>query len=162
MRRFTVLFAACWFAVCVAASAQDKKEPAKDESTAEEKSLVELTNKERAKENLPLLKINPVLSRVARAHSANMAKTGMFEHVLEGKTPSDRVKSAGYRFALCGENIFWTEGMFAADEIMKGWMDSKPHKANILNKRFTEIGIGAARTGKGEFYYTQVFGVPSR
>jgi uncharacterized protein YkwD len=162
MRRIVMFAFSLFIAVCVPALAQDKKEPAKDERTAEEKAIVELTNKERANEKLPPVKINLVLSKVARAHSANMAITGMFEHILDGKAPPDRVKAGGYRFSLCGENISRTEGAFTPAEVVTGWMNSKPHKANILNGNYTEIGVGVVRTAKGEAYYTQVFATPAR
>ena len=45
---------------------------------------------------------------------------------------------------------------------MKGWMNSKVHRENILDPAFTEIGIGVARNDKGEVYYTQDFGVAVR
>ncbi len=153
--RFVVISALTWIAVALPSHAEDKKEP-----TAEEKSIVEITNNERETEKLSPLKINAVLSQVARAHAENMARTGMFEHVVEGKTPSDRVKAAGYRFAMCGENISKAEGKFTPAEIVMGWMNSKPHRANILNAKYTEIGVGIFRTEKGDVYYTQVFAVP--
>ena len=159
MRRVATV-GAVWLAVSLAVAARDNKEPAKNEPTDDEKAVVEFTNKERMKEKLPALKINPVLTSVARAHSENMAKTGMFDHVLDGKNPADRLKAAGYRCLLCGENISLGEGGFSPAEVVKGWMDSKLHKANILHPKFTEIGVGIARNGKGETYYTQVFALP--
>jgi uncharacterized protein YkwD len=45
---------------------------------------------------------------------------------------------------------------------MKGWMDSKGHRENILNPGFTEIGIGIARNDKGETYFTQEFAKPRK
>jgi uncharacterized protein YkwD len=136
--------------------ADDKKEPPKLELSDEEKTLLELTNKERADKKLPPLEANPILFKVARAHSANMAKQGKMEHVLDGKTPAQRVDAAGYDYARVAENIAWADGG-ALEAIVKGWMDSKLHRDNILNGDFKEIGIGIGRSEKGELYFTQVF-----
>ena len=65
-----------------------------------------MTNKARAKEKLPPLKLNSVLTKVARAHSANMAKQEKMEHELDGKNPSQRIKEAGYA-ASCTARRMW-------------------------------------------------------
>jgi uncharacterized protein YkwD len=162
MRRLVIASAALWLAACIGSSGQEKKEADKTEATATEKAIVELIDAERAKEKRPPLKIHAVLTKVARAHSEHMGKTGMLEHVLDGKNPMDRVKAAGYRFALCGENIALTEGMYTPAEVVQGWMESKLHRENIMNSRFAETGLGIATNGKGETYYTQVFTTPAR
>jgi uncharacterized protein YkwD len=149
----------CAFALCLpvaAGSAQDKAfvlEPA-------EKMLLELTNAERKKEDLPPLKANPLLFKAARGHSQNMAKQGKLEHELDEKKPPDRLKETGYRFQRAGENIAFGTDNLALGDIMKLWMESEGHKANIVNPDFTEIGLGIARNDKGEVYYTQVFAAP--
>src|SRR6266853_853935 len=60
-----------------------------------EKKLLDLTNKERDKESLKTLRWNPVLAKVARAHAENMAKQKKEVHILDGKSPYDRIKAAG-------------------------------------------------------------------
>jgi uncharacterized protein YkwD len=139
-------------------SADDKKkdEPA-FEMTADEKQLLEMTNAERAKEKLPPLKPNPVLTKIARAHSANMAKKGEMKHVLDGKTPAQRTADGGYDYARVAENIAVSENAELKD-VMEGWMNSKTHRENILRTGLEEIGLGLARNDKGEVYYTQLFG----
>ena len=133
-------------------------EPAKLDMTKEEQKLVELTNAERKKKDLPALKPSPLLFKVARAHSANMAKQGKMAHDLDGKNPFQRLKDAGYTYFFAGENV--AAGLDELDEVMKGWMESEPHRKNILSEKFTEIGVGVARDKKGEPYFTQVFGKP--
>src|SRR5262245_17823641 len=103
--------------VCVAAPlacADGKKDDKKDEIklTAEEQAVIDLTNAERKKaekDGKPLdlkpLKMNPKLMDAARKHAENMAKQDKLEHVLDEKTPADRVKTAGYKYRACGENI---------------------------------------------------------
>jgi len=133
---------------------------AKLQLSKEEKKLVELVNAERKKENLPSLKTNLLLTKLARAHSDNMAKQGKLDHDLDGKTAFQRMREAGYAFSKAGENIAYSEGIFNLNEVMKGWMESKPHRENILNDEYTEFGLGMARNDKGECYYTQVFAKP--
>src|SRR5262249_2860660 len=95
----------------------------------EEQTLLDLTNAERKKENLPALRPSPLLFQVARGHSANMAKQGKMDHKLDGKTPYDRIKGAGYKYSLAGENI--AVGEVPIERVMKSWMDSKVHRDNI-------------------------------
>jgi uncharacterized protein YkwD len=134
--------------------------PAKFQMTKEEKHLLDLTNKERKKEKLPLLKPSPLLFKIARAHSKNMAKQNKMAHVLDGKNPAQRVKEAGYRYFTTGENI--AKGDFSQEDLMQRWMGSKLHRANILQKTFTEIGLGIVSDKDGMVYYTQVFARPYR
>jgi len=159
MRRLALFSAVLWLGACAVLTGEEKKEPAKIEPTEEEKAVVEFTNRARAKEKLPPLKLNPVLLQVARAHTENMAKTGKVEHDLDGKTSADRVKEAGYRARVVGENISKGEGRFPPEAVVMGWMMSKGHRENIVSDEFTEIGVGIAKVGKVT-YYTQVFATP--
>jgi uncharacterized protein YkwD len=140
-----------------AAQTKDKKSGPKFELTEDERTILDLTNAAREKEKLPPLKPNRILTEVARVHSANMAKKGEMNHVLDGKRPDQRVAAAGYDFRAVGENIAAGEG-WSLEDVFKGWMESPEHKANILRKEYREIGIGIARDGKDQVYYTQVFG----
>jgi uncharacterized protein YkwD len=140
----------------------EKKGAPKSELSADEKKLLELINKERAQEKLPPMVADPVLCKVARAHSANMARKGDMSHVLDGKNPADRVRESGYDYLKIGENIGVGEDGAPLEDAVKGWMGSPPHRVNILNRRFQETGIGIVRNDKGETYYTQVFATPRR
>jgi uncharacterized protein YkwD len=134
--------------------------PAKFQMSKEEKRLFDLTNQERKKHDLPALKPSPLLFKIARAHSANMAKQHKMDHVLDGKKSADRVKAAGYRYLSTGENIAF--GNYPPEKLMEAWMGSKLHRANILNKKFTEIGLGIVPDKEGVPYFTQLFGKPLR
>jgi uncharacterized protein YkwD len=87
-----------------------------------------------------------------------MAKQDKLAHELDGKNPGDRIKAAGYKYSVSGENVAWKYKTPKA--VVEGWMDSTQHKMNILNKDYTEIGIGMAKNAKGERYWAQVFGTP--
>jgi uncharacterized protein YkwD len=138
-----------------------KEGAAKFEMSRAEQALLELTNKERAREKLPPLKPSPTLFKVARAHSANMAKQNQMNHVLDGKNPAERTLAAGYDYKHVGENLAESDGA-PMRVIMEGWMKSKHHRDSILKPEFTEIGLGLVRSGKGIVYYTQLFGTPRK
>jgi uncharacterized protein YkwD len=142
-------------------AADNQKETAKFEMTKDEKTLMDLLNKERAKKKLPALKPNPLLFQAARAHAANMAKQGKMEHELDGKNPSQRVSATGYNWGRVSENLAIDEGETPRlPEIVKCWMESKTHRENLLDNKVSETGLGIARNDKGETYYAQVFGRP--
>jgi len=157
LRRLLVLLVLC--AAGLPLLAADKKEEPKLGTEAQ--AVLELTNQAREKEKLPPLKLNAVLTEVARGHSTNMAKQGELNHVLDGKKPNERVKAAGYDYAWMGENIGQTDGDTPAT-VFTMWMESKIHRENILKKEYEEIGVGVAKNDKGEIYYTQVFGTPKK
>jgi uncharacterized protein YkwD len=138
-------------------SLADTKDKPAFKISEDEQTIVDLTNKARAKEKLAPLKPNEVLFQIARAHSANMARQQKMEHVLDDKNPSDRAKAAGYKYSFIGENIAAGDG-WSLDDVFQVWMDSEPHKKNILSKDFKEIGVGIARDSENKLYYTQVFG----
>jgi uncharacterized protein YkwD len=157
--------------------AQEKTPPAdkgndKDSGvklTADEKALIELTNKSRAEAKLPPLKVNPLLCKVARQHNLNMAKQEKMSHELDGKKVAQRVTDAGYDYKKVGENLAQSKLIGEGDapappaaDIHKKWMDSKGHRANILEPKFTEIGISMVLSEKRTYFYTVVFGVPRK
>jgi uncharacterized protein YkwD len=151
------------FALLTSIAAQEKNEdPKKNELmlTKEEQAAIDLTNAERKKADLKPLIANPQLMAAARDHAANMARQDKLDHMLDGKQPAERVKDAGYKYSATGENIAWNA--ITPKEVVKGWMDSPPHKENILKPEYTEIGVGVAKNKKGERYWVQVFGSPRK
>jgi uncharacterized protein YkwD len=105
-----------------------------------EMKMLEMVNKERAKEGLKPLKADPEMSRVARAHSRDMFVRGYFAHNdPEGKTPFDRMRSAGVQFSAAGENLALAQTLEIAHINL---MNSPGHRANILHPSFGRLGIG--------------------
>jgi uncharacterized protein YkwD len=166
--RCVALVAAC--GMISAAVAQEKKDAkdAKDTKdtkkkdefkvSAEEQGVIDLTNAERkgAEKPLPPLKMNPKLMEAARKHAANMAAQEKMDHVLDGKNPADRATAAGYKWRAVGENV--AAGQKTPKEVVKAWMDSPPHRENILNDAYNEIGVAVAKGKDGMLYWAQVFG----
>jgi uncharacterized protein YkwD len=124
-------------------------------------TLVQLTNAERSKASLPVLRSSSRLMDAAQLHADQMARLGRLEHVLSGAEyprPEDRLAAVGYQWSAYAENI--AMGQTSAAAAMDSWMRSSGHRANILNTSVTEIGIGFARDSANRPYYVQVFGRP--
>lgn len=120
---------------------------------AYEQQVVDLTNKERAKYGLPPLKVDPTLSKMARDKANDMAVNHYFSHTSPTYgSPFDMMKQYGIQFTAAGENI--AEGQRTPEEVVNGWMNSEGHRANILNKDYTHIGVGYVENGN---IWTQEF-----
>ncbi|MCL7429591.1 CAP domain-containing protein [Streptomyces sp. YS415] len=119
--------------------------------------VVELTNRERAGAGLAPLAVDPVLTTAAQAHSADMVARAFYSHTCpDGSRPWDRAAAAGSRRRSIGENIAC--GQRSPAEVVRGWMNSPGHRANILKRDFTHIGVGFAGGGEAGTYWTQLFG----
>ena len=124
-----------------------------DSVTAYEKEVVRLVNKERANAGLASLKEDWQLARVARYKSEDMQKNGYFSHTSPTYgSPFNMMKSFGITYKTAGENI--AKGYKTPDAVVKGWMNSPGHRANILSSSFTHIGVGSVEKGN---YWTQMF-----
>jgi len=126
--------------------------------------ILDFTNKQR-KENgsLPALSQNSKLNQIASLRIKDMFEKEYFEHQSpSGIGASDIAHDIGYDYILVGENI--ALGNFSGDaDLVQAWMDSPGHRANILNKRYTEIGIAAEKglyKGKKVWLAVQIFGRP--
>ena len=126
---------------------------------ATESRIFRLVNAERRRQGLPDLAYNPQLDRMARIQAENMARFQKMAHVLpEATLPAltDRARAAEYPYARLAENV--ALGYPSAETVVQGWMASKGHRANILNREVEETGIAIARSSAGGLYYCQVFG----
>ncbi|BDH60209.1 hypothetical protein MTP04_03390 [Lysinibacillus sp. PLM2] len=132
---------------------QKIKIPNIDNIKAIENEVIALTNQERAKQGLPPLKQNWELSRVARYKSEDMSDKNYFSHTSPTYgSPFNMIKSFGISHSAAAENI--AQGQRTAAEVVKAWMNSSGHRANILNGTYTEIGVGYDPDGN---YWTQMF-----
>ncbi|MFE1876727.1 CAP domain-containing protein [Streptomyces sp. NPDC059496] len=136
-------------------SATPEPRPPLDGHSAEEAAVVDLVNQERALAGCGPVRANPPLASLAGAFSLDMATRGFFSHEdPEGNTPWDRATKAGIS-GLGGENI--ARGQGDAEAVMKAWMNSPDHKANILNCEFRTLGVGVHLAAGGP-WWTQDFG----
>jgi len=121
--------------------------------TSQVQRVVELVNIERRKAGCPALAVDQRLAAAAQAHSTDMAVNHYFSHVsLDGRTFADRILAAGYP-RPAAENI--AMGQPSAEEVMRAWMRSRGHRANILDCGLVAIGVGLDTRG---WYWTQDFG----
>lgn len=125
--------------------------------------LVDITNENRVTNGKETLMTNPILVRAAQAKANDMAAKSYFAHTSpEGVTSWHWFEQAGYTFSYAGENL----AVNFSDSVNVGdaWMNSPGHKANILNDKFTEIGIATAQgiyNGQQTTFIVQLFGKPA-
>jgi uncharacterized protein YkwD len=103
--------------------------------------IIYYTNLEREKVGLKPLVKNVSLSNSASQKVDDMFNKQYFEHVSpDGKTVADLVNTTGYKYQIVGENL--ALGIFYNDkDLVLAWMNSPLHKENILNPKYTDIGI---------------------
>lgn len=123
--------------------------------------IVALTNIERAKYSLPPLTWNEKLASSANIKARDMITKQYFAHESpDGVGIEQLAQKANYSYSLIGENLAMGDFISSSD-VVKGWMDSPGHRANILKPTFKEIGV-SAMMGKGEghsvWYSVQEFG----
>lgn len=125
--------------------------------------LVDLTNDSRGVNYTDQLNVNPLLERAAKMKAEDMAARGYFSHdTPDGLAPWYWLKDVGYSFSYAGENL--AVNFIDSEDVIEAWMKSLSHKENILNKNFTEIGIGVAKgiyEGRETLFVVQFFGRPA-
>jgi len=118
-----------------------------------ETEVIRLVNIERTKNGLSSLTHDWELSRVARYKSQDMKDKNYFSHTSPTYgSPFDMMKSFGISYRSAGENI--AKGQTTPQKVVTAWMNSPGHRANILNKSYTHIGVGYVKNGN---YWTQMF-----
>lgn len=107
-----------------------------------ETSLLQAVNQIRVEHGLQPLRVDATLERAARAHTLAMLRDGRFAHGAF----SARLRAFGVDRPRIGENLAWAAGSDAeADAVVRAWLASPKHRANLLQPDFTQIGIGAVR-----------------
>ncbi len=138
--------------------------------TREERDFVDRVNEERVERGLNAMSIDPMLVYTARRHSEEMCDRDYFDHhspTAGIATPMDRYLStlhlAGQNtpdYLLVGENIYYCSVLNDVYNTKFGHealMNSPGHRANILEPRYTRIGVGTYRDAKGQFWVTEMF-----
>lgn len=125
--------------------------------------IISWTNFFRAANGLTTLKENPDLNKLALNRLNDMTQKQYFAHISpSGEGVGDIAKNQNYKFILLGENL--ALGIFKDDEdVVRAWMDSPGHRANILKTLYIEIGIAVQKIifkEKEVWLAVQVFSVP--
>jgi uncharacterized protein YkwD len=129
-----------------------------------------LLNKQRKAHGLGKLRINHDLDKASRKHSEYMEKHDCFDHECPGEASVEsRLRSVQYLISgltswIYGENIAWGGDKLGTPKAMvKAWMSSAPHRANILDGSFRDLGVGVVWGSPGNPHddaglYTTDFG----
>src|SRR4029079_19057437 len=117
-------------------------------SAASEGEMLTLINQARAANGLRAYQVGSTLHDVGRWRSKDMYDRDYFSHDIPsppGGKVFDELHRRGVCYTLAGENIGWNNfpDDAATQTMFNGWMDSPGHRALILSKDFTRIGIGA-------------------
>ncbi|WLD95376.1 SafA/ExsA family spore coat assembly protein [Alkalihalobacillus sp. AL-G] len=130
--------------------------PRKQQIKQIEHQAIQLTNEYRAKNGLKPLTPDWQLSRVARYKSMDMKNKGYFSHRSPTYgSPFDMMRDFNIQYTAAGENI--AMGQSTPQAVVRAWMNSAGHRRNILNQRYTHIGVGYVEGGSGRYYWTQMF-----
>lgn len=145
-----VLIAVATASLCLTTIAQSRGEI----------EVFDLINRERSRAHLGGLAWDNRLANLARNYSRQMAREGFFDHYdPNGKTVIDRAYAARIKnWSSIGENLFvCDEHPYFTTTAVRGWMKSRTHRTNILERSWTATGIGVATARDGSIFITQVF-----
>lgn len=134
----------------------DASDPRGETESAQAVEILNLVNAERSKQGLQSLTLSEKLTSIANTKAKDMADKGYFSH--ESPTygsPFDMLKHFGVSYSYAGENI--AAGQKTAKEVMNSWMNSSGHRANILNKNYTQLGVGYVQGGQYGTEWVQLF-----
>lgn len=128
---------------------------------AQELEAFDATNAFRANNGLNILKYNYLTSIAAKKHSSDMANNNYFSHISpKGSSPVDRYRKVASKTntygSFSGENL--SAGRMIGVEAFNDWVNSKPHRDNMLGKHVT-MGNGYVNKSSSQykFYITQMF-----
>lgn len=121
-----------------------------------QKEMVNLVNIEREKENLPPLVLDEKLNKIAEEKTKLLVKEGKLNHLAGGfKSFGEFLKSHNISYSLAGENLAGKTK--TSEESLNLWLNSKGHRANIMNENFTNIGVAKGTDKNGNTYWVQIF-----
>jgi len=118
--------------------------------------LLKLHNERRDQAGLKPLELDQALTKAAEAHALDMAEREEMSHTGgDGSSPFQRIERAGFKFQRAAENV--AAGQRTATEVMKDWMNSPGHRANILGD-YRQLGVGRSKGANGASYWATTFG----
>lgn len=120
-----------------------------------EKGVLRFINEERSRRGLEKLRLDKSLTDAARYKSQDMINTGVFSHSGSYGELEDLLNKFNVNYSCAGENIAF--GYESAADVVNGWMNSEGHRANILDRDFTKLGVGAVKDSNGTIYWTTEF-----
>lgn len=134
----------------------ESAERSSEQQISKAEMVLKLVNQERSKAGVPSLTLSTKLTDIANVKAKDMAEKNYFSHQSPTYgSPFDMLKHFGVSFSYAGENI--AAGQKSAQEVMQSWMNSSGHKANILNKNYTQLGVGFYEGGQYGTEWVQLF-----
>jgi uncharacterized protein YkwD len=122
--------------------------------------VIEITNARRVEAGRRPVTTSRILNRIARAHSVDQASHDRLSHYgSDGSDLGDRLARRGYDIVWAAENV--ASGYPNARLVMRAWMASAGHRANILSRQARRIGVGVAAAADGTLYWTMVLARPA-
>src|ERR1700736_1920161 len=147
LRRFAIVAGLILFALFLTQTmhAATPAHPARPQAGTPETLLLEAANRDRAAAGLPQLQWDMSLAAAARQHALRMAQTNMISHQFPGEPPlQQRALQSGARFSVIAENV--AEGPSVLG-LHPQWMNSPPHRANLLDPELNAVGIAVVKSG---------------
>lgn len=144
------------FAVCTLLVSCGAPPPAASDAWVQE--MVAQVNARRAETGASALAFCATLANGAHGHSLDQASRSTMSHTGgNGSSMSQRANNAGYRgWNALAENV--AAGQPDVTSVVKAWMGSPGHRANLLSSTYSHIGVGQSRAANGTIYWTQMFG----
>jgi hypothetical protein len=120
------------------------------------------TNRDRQVNKLPPLKLDDKLSKAALLKARDMFKQQYWAHTSpNGMTPWHWFGEVGYNYTYAGENL--AKGFTSSNAVIVAWMASSEHKANMLDKNYTQAGfavVDGTLNGKPTTLVVALYGEP--
>jgi len=145
-------------AALLAAAPASTAPQAAQRDTSLERAVVEAVNGVRAAHGLRPLTVSRGLRAAAYGHTNALAAAGLFQHESPDGTSFDRrirraYPTRGFSSWSVGENLVFGSAPFSAAEAVRAWLESPPHRRNLLSRSWREIGVGAvvAQNAGGEY-----------
>lgn len=121
--------------------------------------LLNLTNAERTSRGLRAMTLCGPITNAAQGHSNFQAQKNVMTHTgVNGSSVGTRLSWAGYRWTFAGENVAMGASSYKVADIVKAWMASPSHRANILNPNYVHMGVARTASSNGTLHWTQNFG----
>jgi uncharacterized protein YkwD len=162
-------------ALVVATPASNAAAQAAQRDSSLERAVVEAVNAVRVSHGLRPLTVSRGLRAAAFGHTNALAAAGLFQHESPDGTPFDRrlrrvYPTRGFSSWSAGENLVFGSAPFSAADTVRAWLESPPHRRNLLSRTWRDIGVGAvlAQNAGGDYgdepvvIVTADFGVRSR
>lgn len=124
------------------------------QAVSQAEQIVRLVNEERAKAGLSPVTIDKNMGAAGQVRAREIVSS--FSHTRpNGTSFATALKEQGMSYRGAGENIAW--GQRSPEAVMNAWMNSPGHRANILDAKYTKIGVGHYRNAQGTNYWVQLF-----